>query len=991
VNAGTLYTQKHVFDSVDPWALTYTTYYNGKVLYNDVRQDTVSYEQDWGNNLSTTYERLADDGSFNMSISEGINKSMKDAGTSLEEVASNSRIAVSVSNFTDAVYSGWLFNDREWDAEQPDLINDVTHEVYSAAIQGQVFRNGFNTVYPYGLQVGKASYSGVSYETGESEDAKDIIWTGHYPVNISHSCALTPDHIFSGTLDVKHRVNVDASSHKWYFRSARVKPVSADVLCEGVDVTYEYLGNDSLLDIERVDGYLSSENHSFDWKITYKIRFRVRTCWNIYYDYHWSYRTCTAHADGTVDWDFHYGDSSGSLKGRRLTDIASIPHVRTESEDMCIVYHQYMPSGGYAGIGSYGPGNANDYRNTTLVIDGALKTDPCCSDAADRYRDEYVKPRMAAIQSGYMVYSNASFLPTEKICCEVPDWLHRTMTREMESMFDAINADNPAREISLLGGNLGKDPTTLIRDASLDLTAEMAAAAKRGSFTGESGHMNGTQFKTSSDAARAIAKNEAYDRLLQEMAGRSSKIGSHLENHMNSSFSMETGGYLSELVGSSVPADLLFNNPAMEKASNALSNEMGIIRTMEITGKPRSRYNWTENMTLLIDQYPDYLYHDPDFDLQEQYQWVDESSGRIVYPLGVRNVCVFSTGVADDIAEMLKDCSDPLKDVISQSMSQSIADMNAEIDSLAEDLNAHKPVLVASGVSADIALIEDNRTRLVTGYSARIRQEVPVMVAEEVASDPVLGTWIDRPAVISITSAYLETLSDRELVCMVAEDTIGDEILALITERIMADNPGLSPDNMSVALYRIEADMRIGVANGVCEAIRLSQEMIDECFMNINAELQKKLEDSGDKLSGKLAEKMEKKLQRSMKLVPCGLPVIPGHWVCTVNMWEYDVVGKYRRFEVVDNDNECIFNPYSGHETQVYVREEKDIYHPFSLDETGFSLKIGENVPIYFNFKGYAATVVGPGPKGVGDKIGSRDEKSIDYDSLLAEYGELYG
>ncbi|MBN2110367.1 MAG: hypothetical protein JW705_04680, partial [Methanosarcinaceae archaeon] len=29
VNAGTLYTQKHVFDSVDPWALTYTTYYNG--------------------------------------------------------------------------------------------------------------------------------------------------------------------------------------------------------------------------------------------------------------------------------------------------------------------------------------------------------------------------------------------------------------------------------------------------------------------------------------------------------------------------------------------------------------------------------------------------------------------------------------------------------------------------------------------------------------------------------------------------------------------------------------------------------------------------------------------------------------------------------------------------------------------------------------------------------------------------------------------------
>ena len=36
VNAGTIYTQKRVFDSVDPLALTYTTYYNGKVLYEDV-------------------------------------------------------------------------------------------------------------------------------------------------------------------------------------------------------------------------------------------------------------------------------------------------------------------------------------------------------------------------------------------------------------------------------------------------------------------------------------------------------------------------------------------------------------------------------------------------------------------------------------------------------------------------------------------------------------------------------------------------------------------------------------------------------------------------------------------------------------------------------------------------------------------------------------------------------------------------------------------
>jgi hypothetical protein len=110
-----------------------------------------------------------------------------------------------------------------------------------------------------------------------------------------------------------------------------------------------------------------------------------------------------------------------------------------------------------------------------------------------------------------------------------------------------------------------------------------------------------------------------------------------------------------------------------------------------------------------------------------------------------------------------------------------------------------------------------------------------------------------------------------------------------------------------------------------------------------------------------------------------------------VNVWEYDVVGKYNRFEVIDNDNECMFNPYLGHEPQVYVREKQPIYHPTKTDKYGYQLRLGDNMPIYFGFKGYAATVVGPGPKGVGDKTGARDERSVAYNDLLAEYGELYG
>jgi hypothetical protein len=39
-----------------------------------------------------------------------------------------------------------------------------------------------------------------------------------------------------------------------------------------------------------------------------------------------------------------------------------------------------------------------------------------------------------------------------------------------------------------------------------------------------------------------------------------------------------------------------------------------------------------------------------------------------------------------------------------------------------------------------------------------------------------------------------------------------------------------------------------------------------------------------------------------------------------------------------------------------------------------------------FEFSGYAATIVGPGPKGVGDKIGERDEKSTAYNDFELQF-----
>ncbi|AKB48146.1 hypothetical protein MSKOL_2369 [Methanosarcina sp. Kolksee] len=89
--------------------------------------------------------------------------------------------------------------------------------------------------------------------------------------------------------------------------------------------------------------------------------------------------------------------------------------------------------------------------------------------------------------------------------------------------------------------------------------------------------------------------------------------------------------------------------------------------------------------------------------------------------------------------------------------------------------------------------------------------------------------------------------------------------------------------------------------------------------------------------------------------------------------------GEYEIFTVIDNDNEAIPEPYFGHKGQKYVRED---------DAVVLNNKyIGENTPITFKFSGYAATIVGLGPKGVGDKLGKSTEESIGYEYLLSRLG----
>ncbi|AKB56821.1 DUF7286 family protein [Methanosarcina barkeri] len=186
----------------------------------------------------------------------------------------------------------------------------------------------------------------------------------------------------------------------------------------------------------------------------------------------------------------------------------------------------------------------------------------------------------------------------------------------------------------------------------------------------------------------------------------------------------------------------------------------------------------------------------------------------------------------------------------------------------------------------------------------------------------------------------------------------------------------------------MDTDIKIGVANGICAVTVNKWEVIDAGFGRIDSELKNLANETADKYSGEIGDKISKKLDVTMAAVPCGLPVLPPHWIFTVNVWTYEVKGEYEIFTVIDNDNEVIPEPYFGHKSQKFSRTYEHVNHPCKKNPDGSSIWLGENSRIRFQINGYASSIVGSGPKGVGDKEGGYSEKSVGFDELSARFGE---
>ncbi|MGB9939189.1 DUF7286 family protein, partial [Methanosarcina sp.] len=756
----------------------------------------------------------------------------------------------------------------------------------------------------------------------------------------------------------------------------------------------------------RSEGYLNREDHVFDWRIRYDIYYKITTKWKIDYSYDYTYKWKTREQlpDGNYTTVMHYDTSSGSASETvSKTNAESLSHTETETEKLTVVYHMRPPTGGYVGLSTYSNPVEREYRETTFYSDNAGNTnglnssdsigsidnsssitngtnkieriDPCCSDAADKYRDAYVDLR--AIESTFWVYPDGKYLGKHAVSCDIPPWLHRIMAEEVLAMLDSVEKDDPSFNYSLIESP-GQDPTDPQVETAekliLELEKDREAYLNKDQYLMPSG-----KIYTSSDSARYIAKNEAYNRLIEDIGRKNRKLDSDLNSYILKALE-EKGFDTSSLNSVSSGPMTLFNNPAVERAASALGEDMGIISTMTVTGQPESKYNWTENLTLIVDQKPNYLYHDPDFDLRKEYEWTDVMSGKTIYPLGVRNTCIFTTGISEEIANGISSSDEYVKTETSQQISQSIFTLNKEILLLEQNLSEQT-------ISLDTTRLNSEVYNLKHTYAQEMRYQITENIVEEVNSNPIVSDWIGEDRVRELTTNYLNSLYDDQIIQKSTRDELAVELSVIISYEIRSSNPPVGSDELDATLNRVDTDTRIGVANGICAVTVNKGQALDTGFWRVDSELKSLANETVGIYSGEVQNRISKRLDRTMAAVPCGLPVLPPHWIFTVNVWSYEIVGKYQVFTVIDNDNEVIPKPYFGHKGQRYVREKIPIFHPFKKDENGAALNLGTNEMITFYFSGYATTIVGPGPRGVGDKIGRSDEKSEEYENLLKELG----
>lgn len=348
----------------------------------------------------------------------------------------------------------------------------------------------------------------------------------------------------------------------------------------------------------------------------------------------------------------------------------------------------------------------------------------------------------------------------------------------------------------------------------------------------------------------------------------------------------------------------------------------GLTMGMNSSPEASNGYPWEEKVAFAVDQRPDYLTVAP---------YTDKATGYSLYPLKVRNICLFS--VPSGFA--------------------SLRDMSPVV------LDGLGNVYDASSRLPD-GSVRDESSSLMGDIAGQSRDNMKREIAGSLVNDTEMMEAFSQADIDAAVDKAFEGKNDREVIDGLSDGSIKRDIGDRLAVQAETHAWGLNGSSDYSAYIGNKTRLLSGDASDKSVASTLSgmNGSVEACF--------------GKFVNSSAGLESDPAISAALKSIPLGLPLLPpyGYWA-TLNVWYIEADGELVDLVLYDADCEPVPDPVFGHRATLY-RRQRDI-----IDD-GMGV-LGSNEPVRFNVKTATFIVVPAGGAGVGDRTGGWDEKSPGY------------
>lgn len=341
-------------------------------------------------------------------------------------------------------------------------------------------------------------------------------------------------------------------------------------------------------------------------------------------------------------------------------------------------------------------------------------------------------------------------------------------------------------------------------------------------------------------------------------------------------------------------------------------------------------YRWEENVSLAIDQRPNYLY-------MENY--TDPDTGYTVRPLRVRNVCAFS-------------------------LPTDIVDGEAATGAVLDGIDA------VSGAALRLAndTITAETSRLVEDVASRAKQALEDRINDALVHDQDLQGLVTREDVSRSVENAFGRRTPEEAVRDMGNGTLQREVAEELARDARARGEGELARKSCEYVEEYGDYLECKAEETVLGA---EQRAISSVMGTLTDRIKNVFQGFMREAAGKSGDEV---VDAALGRIPMGLPLLPPWgWWATMNVWYIEIKGEIPYLAVYDTGNEPIPDPVLGQRAAVYVRR-------LQLDIREGDDIAGSNEPIRFHVQTGTFIIVPPGPQGIGDKLGGWDEKSAGFE-----------